>query len=166
MAFELPWASRASEVLHEEHWSEDGRAYVHRTNVLFDAALALEVGDARVALGAAHRRVDQVLYPRGLRRIDDRDSFAGLAVCASGTVGRLDAERAVNALHGAPQGDRVIKVAVNHGRPKGGERCGRRLAGVACQRLHGEPARSELSHYGAALTARRAQHQNGLVVVR
>ena len=72
----------AVEVLHEERGPHERRLQAQGGDALLHAALALEVGDARVALGAPDRSVHDVRDADVARRLGDQASPARLALRA------------------------------------------------------------------------------------
>src|SRR5258708_1267016 len=70
------------EVLHEIDGRQDRGAYADLGDVFFDLVLAVEVRDARLSIGGAGRREDEV-YACGLGRVRGGDALSRLGLRAS-----------------------------------------------------------------------------------
>src|SRR6185503_260339 len=70
------------EVLHEKDGGQDSGAYADLRDVLFDRVLALEVRNARLAIGGADRGEDE-MHACGLGRVRGGDALSRLGLRAS-----------------------------------------------------------------------------------
>ena len=123
--------------------------------MLLDARLALKVGDAGLAVGAADRAVDEVAHARRLGRVGERRALADLALRAAGLVVVLDGEDTGRARDRAVHGITVGQVAADQGGAARGERLRGRFVGVAREGADGEAGGEQVAGDRAALLAGR-----------
>src|SRR2546423_3143241 len=143
----------------------DRVGHAQAAHVLLDARLALKVGDAGLAVGAADRAVDEVAHARRLGRVGERRALADLALRAAGLVVVLDGEDTDRARDRAVHGGTVGQVAADQGGAARGERLRGRFVGVAREGADGEAGGEQVAGDRAALLAGRAGDQDRAALV-
>jgi hypothetical protein len=83
-------------------------------DVLLDLPLAVEMGYARVAIGAAHRGIPEVFHAGPLGGVCQGDFLLDFAVHAF-LVRRLQGEDAIGGFDGPGDGRRMVEVAFDEG---------------------------------------------------
>ena len=147
------------EVLHEPDRPQDGVGQAQLLDVLLDAVLGLEVRDARVAVGAAHRGVDEVPDARGFGDLGQQHPLLHFGLHAGLERGG-HGEDPVAAAHGRFDAGAVVEVPAHDLGAGLGQRPGRlRFPRQSADPL--APLEEGLGH-GRALLAGRPGHQNVL----
>ena len=153
------------EVLHEGHGAEDRAGEPDLLQVLLDAPLGLEVGDAGVAVRAPHRRVDEVADAGSLGAVGEGRPLTHLSLRAR-LPEVLHGEDPVHALERGVQRGRVVEVPLDDLRTFRGELLGRRSLGMAGQGVHVPAAAEQLAGHRTPLPPRGAGDEDRLLGLR
>src|SRR5712691_2583527 len=115
--------------------------------------------NARRAVGAGHRRIDEMRDARGRRRTNDVDALACFRL-RTALERRRHGEDGVDATRGALETFLILEVSGNDRDAALRERRGGGRVWLPRQRANRMPPRKQLAYKVAALLPRRARHEH------